>query len=132
VIKKEIKQENENHSKEIKEDKGGKDKKDKNSDEKDEDKRKVSFLRIKFERKIEENSKENQDLGKSTGKRRRVRRLERNVDPKYQKSIKDFLERKEKVEEDRPIGARRKMEDKVELNYIGSPRTPKTRKLGRN
>ena len=54
------------------------------------------------------------------------------MDPKYQKSIKDFLERKEKVEEDRPIGAKRKMEDKVELNYIGSPRTPKTRKLGRN
>ena len=38
---------------------------------------------------------------------------------------------KERVEENGPVAAKRKMEDKVEINYIGSPRTPKTRKIWR-
>ena len=95
-----------------------------------EEKGKVSFLKIKFERKIEENNPLPKNQGKSPVKRRRGRKLVKSVDQKYQKSIKDFLTDSRKVEEDRPVGAKRKIEDDADFNFIGSPKTPKTRKLG--
>ena len=54
----------------------------------------------------------------------------KSVDQKYQKSIKEFLTDSRKVEKDRPVGTKRKIEDEADFNFIGSPKTPKTRKLG--